>query len=432
MRRQTKIQITKTPTMPKKAQDFLVDSTLGEKSYDVKTPSNDADRIVLSIEEGAMPAALLKETANREKLKRYKGLFTRIDETLRAMGSPKPRDKATFFRLLAIMINAGVPLVRSLDTIADQTMNYKLKKAIFEIARGIEKGGTLSSSMERYPHIFSESHLGMIRSGEASGQFNSILKELAKEVEKAASMGKKIRGALMYPVFIFTIMILVVVAMMVLVVPKIAEVFADTGNQLPLLTRVVISISDFMREKWSWLLGGAVGIIVAFFAARRTPQGRYAIDWAVLRIPLFGPLIKKYILARFSRLLGNLLSSGVPIIEGLLINARGLGNEVYKRRVVLASEDISRGIPLAESLKDTPEFPNMAVQMIAVGEETAQLDNISAKIAEYYEDEVDTTVANLSKIMEPVVLVIIGITVGAIIGAIMMPIIQLSQLGGDL
>lgn len=414
--------------MPKKAQDFLVDTTLGEKSYEIKKP--DEEKIVLSIEEeGAVPVSALRAALDKSRQQK-KNLFSRIDDALKSLGAPKPRDKATFFRLLSIMINAGVPLIKSLDTIASQTVNHKLKTAIFDMARDVEKGETFSESMKRHPRIFKDSHIGMIHSGEASGQLNKILKQLAIEVEKNASILRKVKGAMMYPVFIVLVMIVVIFGMMVMVVPKIAEVFMESGKTLPLLTRIVIGTSNFMTDKWPLIFGAIIGIAIAFAVARRTKQGRYATDWLLIHLPLFGILIRKSILARFSRSLGNLLSSGVPIIQGLLINARGLGNDVYRKRVELAADDISRGIPLGESLRDSPEFPPMMVQMIAIGEETAQLDAIAGKIAEYYEDEVDTTVANLSKVMEPAILVIVGVVVGAIVGAVMMPIIELSQMGG--
>jgi type IV pilus assembly protein PilC len=414
----------------KKAQEFLVDSTLGEKKYELPAAGPPEEKIVLSIEEGAVPVSMLKEAAQKAKESKTKNLFIRIDEAVKSLGKPQPKDKATFFRLMAIMINAGIPLIKSLDTIADQTVNHRLKSAVFEIARGIEKGGTLSDSMARYPHIFSDAQLGSVRSGEASGQLNKVLKQLAIEVEKSASITRKVKGAMIYPSFIILVMIAVVTAMMILVVPKIAEIFVQTGKELPALTKAVIATSRFMQHQWAWIFGGIAGIIFAFIGARRTLQGRVVTDWLLLHLPIFGSLVRKSILARFSRSLGNLLSSGVPIIQGLLINAKGLGNEIYKRRVTLASEDIARGIPLGESLRDTPEFPAMIVQMIAVGEQTAQLDNIAMKIAEYYEDEVDTEVAGLSKVIEPVILLMVGVVVGGIVGAIMLPIIQLTQTSG--
>lgn len=415
----------------KKAQDFLVDSTLGEKSYELQKPEE--EKIVLSIEEGAIPVALLKDTSRTKKaVSAAKGLLTQINEFLQSLGTPSPKDIATFFRLLSIMINAGIPLIKSLDTIGDQTMNRKLKLAIYEIARAIERGGTLSASMAAYPDIFTDGHLGMLRAGEVSGQLNSILKQLAIEVEKVASIKRKVKGAMMYPFFIVLVLIAVITGMMIFVVPKVADIFLQSGSELPLLTKIVISISNFMQQQWPYLLGGLLLLYPIYLFIKRNPQGNYAIDWALLHMPIFGPLLQKSILARFSRSLANLLTSGVPIVQGLMINAKGLSNAVYQKRVELASEDIARGIPLGESLRDAPEFPNMMVQMISVGEQTAQLDTIAVKIAEYYEDEVDVAVNSLAKVLEPLILVVVGVVVGGIIGAIMMPIIQLSQISGSL
>ncbi|KKU79207.1 MAG: Type II secretion system protein [Candidatus Peregrinibacteria bacterium GW2011_GWA2_47_7] len=414
----------------KKAQDFLVDTTLGEKSYELQKPEE--EKIVLSIEEGAVPVSLLKDTAKTKAVRAGKSLFAQINEFLKSLGSPTPKDIATFFRLLSIMINAGIPLIKSLDTIGDQTANRKLKLAIFEIARFIEKGGTLSASMINYPGIFTDGHIGMIRAGEVSGQLNNILKQLAVEVEKVASIKRKVKGAMMYPFFIVLVLIAVISGMMIFVVPKIADIFLQSGKELPLLTQIVISISNFMQQQWYILLGGIALLYPIYILIRRSQQGNYAVDWTLLHIPIFGDLLQKSILARFSRSLSSLLTSGVPIVQGLIINAKGLSNAVYQKRVELASEDIARGIPLGESLRDAPEFPNMMVQMISVGEQTAQLDTIAIKIAEYYEDEVDVAVNSLSKVLEPLILVVVGVVVGGIIGAIMIPIIQLSQISSSL
>lgn len=418
--------------MEKKAQDFLLDATLGEKKYELNKAEPQEERITLAIEEGAVPVSLLKEVSARTRATREKSLFTRMNEAVQSMGSPNAKDKATFFRLMSIMINAGIPLIKSLDTVSEQTTNVKMRNAIFEIARSVEKGGSFSDALENYTNIFSDSHVGMIRSGEASGQLNQTLKQLAIEVEKNASIVRKVKGAMMYPMFIMIVMLAVISGMMIFVVPKIAEIFLQSGKELPMLTRVVIGMSDFMQARWPLVFGGIVGVVLAVIGARRTEQGKYATDWILIKIPIFGELLKKSILARFSRSLSNLLSSGIPIIQGLKINAKGLGNAVYQKRVEMACEDISRGIPLGESLRDSPEFPNMMVQMISVGEQTAQLDNIATKVAEYYEDEVDTVVNSLSKVLEPLILVVIGVTVGGIIGAIMMPIIQMTQISGSM
>lgn len=415
--------------MEKQTKDFLVDTALGEKSYDVQSPQNGEEKIVLSIEEGAMPVSVLKEASEKIRNVAEKSLWKRLDEAVRSIGKPNSKDKATFFRLLAVMINAGVSLIKSLDTIAEQTVNHQLKTAIFEISRSIEKGGTFSSGMTMYPDIFSEADIGMIKSGEASGQMNMILKELASAVEKAAVILRKVKGAMVYPAFIVTVMLLVVAGMMIFVVPRISQIFTDSGKRLPALTEIVIASSNFMSNHWAWIFGGILGIILAVIGAHKTQQGRYTIDWILLHLPVFGQLVQKSVLARFTRLLGNLLRSGIPIIQSLQINSKGLGNEVYRRRIELAAEDVSRGIGLGETLRDLPEFPAMMVQMISVGEQTAQLDNITVKIADYYEEEIDDTVASLSKVLEPVIIVVLGGVVGVIVGAIMLPIIQLADLG---
>jgi len=417
--------------MPKKAQDFLIDTELGDKSFDLKAAETGEEKIVLSIEEGAVPVALLKE-AQRAKKGRLKSFFIQLRDALNSMGVPQAKDMATFFRLLAIMINAGIPLIKSLDTISEQTVNKKLRNSVFEIARAVEKGSKFSEGMTHYPDIFAESHIGMVKSGESSGQLNVILKQLAIEVEKSASIKRKVKGALIYPTLIVIVMIIVVSAMMIFVVPQISQLFAQSGQELPLITRIVVGASNFMINKWPIIFGVILGLILAVSGVKRTQQGKYTTDLILLNIPLFGKLVQQSILARFCRSLANLLTSGVPIVQGLAINAKGIGNEVYKNKIMLASEDIARGIPLGESLRDSPEFPDMMVQMIGVGEQTAQLDTIALKIAEYYEDEVDTSVAALSKAMEPAILIVVGGVVGAIVAAIMMPIMSITEMAGNL
>jgi len=410
----------------KKAQDFLVDSKLGEQKFDIKDQKKE-EKIILSIDDAAVPTIVLKKKLVKSD-GTQRGFFSRIDQKLRSLSSPTSRDKATFFRLLAIMINAGIPLIQSLDTIQAQTVNAQLKEAIYEMARLVEKGSRFSQALGNFPKIFSDAQIGMIRAGEASGQLNNILKDIATSIEKTDAMIGKVRAAMIYPAFIIIVMILVVSAMMILVVPKISELFASSGKALPTLTVVVIAISNFMVNKWPLLLGGALGFAIAVVFGRRTRQGKYATDWILLHVPAFGNIVRKSVIARFARSLGSLLTSGIPIIESLLINSKTVDNILYELRIKAAVEDVSRGIQLAESLRDTPEFPDIVVQMISIGEQTAQLDTICEKIALYYEDEVDTLVAGISKVIEPFIIVILGVVVGAIVAAIMLPIIQLTDL----
>ncbi|MBP9718294.1 type II secretion system F family protein [Candidatus Gracilibacteria bacterium] len=415
----------------KKAQDFILDSKLGDSSFQVSSSSSaqDPETISLAIDEGALPISMLKEV--QRKMKQAPtgiNLYRRVDAWIQSRGKPKANEMATFFRLFSIMINAGVPLIKSLDTIAEQTGNYKLKNALFDIARSIEKGSTFSESMVGFDDLFSDSQRGMIRAAEASGQLNSILKELALEVEKTAYIKAKVKGALMYPAFVITVMIAVVIAMMVMVIPGISQIFLDTGKELPMLTQYVIAVSDFFVNDYVYLILGIITLGLTTAIASKTAEGIRFFDWAILRLPIFGSIVQKSILARFCRTLGNLLRSGVAITKSLAINGKSLGNVIYQQRIALVTEDLEKGIPLGESLRDSPEFPPMMVQMISVGEQTAQLDTIVMKIAEYYEDEIDTAVASISKLLEPLIIVVLGGIVGVIVAAIMMPILQLSNI----
>lgn len=424
----------------KKAQDFIIDSKLGDSSFDMKAEGQAAqtaaqnagqggETISLSIEEGALPVSMLKEVQQRMRQnKESVSIYKSIDRWVQSQGKPKAKDLATFFRLFAIMINAGVPLIKSLDTISEQTQNYKMKNALFDIARSIEKGSTLSDSMLGFSDLFSESQIGMIKAAEASGQLNSILRDLAVEVEKNSFIKQKVKGALMYPAFVVLVMIGVVIAMMVIVVPKISQIFLENGKELPALTRYVIATSDFFVYHWMLIVVGAVVGGIGIAIAGKTPSGREFIDWLKLQLPVFGIIVRKSILARFARTLGNLLRSGVPITRSLKINAGSLDNVIYAKRLALVAEDLEKGIPLGESLRDSPEFPPMMVQMISVGEQTAQLDTIVQKVAEYYEDEIDTAISSISKLLEPMIIVVLGGIVGVIVAAIMMPILELTNI----
>ncbi len=417
--------------MEKQSKDFLLDTKLGSQTFSLDGQEPEKDSIVLSIEsEAALPTAMLDLSKKKLSVKNKGGFYSRIDEWFQSLGKPSIKEKATFFRLIAIMINAGVPIIRSLDTIGEQTSNVRMRRMLFDIARGIEKGSTFSAEQQKFDDFFSSSEIGMIKAAEASGQLNVILRDLAHDVESQDKLRRKIKGAMMYPAIVITVMVVVVVGMMVGVVPRLAEIFSSNGHELPLMTRILMSTSDFMINHWvSAVIELAIFFAIAF-VYKRTTSGHYFFDWLALRLPIFGSITRKAMLARFSRMLGNLLKSGVSITKSLSICARSIGNDVYKRRITLIGEDIARGIPLGESLRDTPEFPPMVVQMVSVGEETAQLDTMAAKIAEVYEDEVDTSVAGLTKALEPILIVTIGLVVAMVVFAIMMPIMNLSNMAG--
>jgi type IV pilus assembly protein PilC len=338
-------------------------------------------------------------------------------------------DKVMFFQLLAVMINAGVPIIRSLYVLSDQNKNVRFKKIIRALAKKMEEGASLSKAMEEYDSVFNEAERGMIASGEASGNLNDILKDIARQAEKTASILAKVKGAMVYPAAIVVIMIISLFLMLTMVVPKISGLFADTGQELPTSTKILIGASEWAQHSW---LTGIIIIVVAVVAMilfRRSKKGKESIDLALLYVPVFGKLVRQLMISRFSRLLSSLMNAGLPIVKALEINANAVGNEVYKKRIMYASQDVAQGIPLGENLtNDDFLFPPMVASMILVGEQTANLSEVSTKIANHYEAQVDNMVASLSKLMEPMILVIMGSAVGFIVSAIMQPIMALSDL----
>lgn len=356
------------------------------------------------------------------------GWMKKANDFAISLSKIKLKDKVTFFQLLAVMINAGVPIIRSLYVLADQTTNPLLKEVIRNIAQKMEGGSSFSVAMGEHAKVFSESEKGMIASGEASGNLNDILKDLAHQAEKSAGIVSKVKGAMAYPIAIITIMIIALFLMLTIVVPQLTSIFTESGKELPTATKILISMSDFAKNQWSVILIGVVVLAIAFVLFRRTKTGKYAFDFAILYVPIFGSLIKKLMVSRFARLLASLLKSGVPIVKTLEITSKAIGNEVYKRRIEYAAQDVAQGIPLGENLSDSENlFPPMVSSMILVGEKTANITEVANKIADFYEDEVDNAVSTLSKLMEPVILVVMGASVGFIVAAIMQPIIALSD-----
>ncbi len=394
---------------------------------------NSTDQIILNIADAKTGKLLLRK---RDDFRRLSGNplvdgYRQLNDYLIEHAKIKVRDKATFFRLLAVMINSGLPLVKSLKTLAGQSQKTpRLNRALLQMAKNIEAGTSLSGAMEFFSEIFNEAQIGMVRAGEASGQLNKTLREIAEEVEKSASLSAKIKGALVYPIVIFCLLIVVVFVMMIAVIPQLTKLFAQTGKDLPTATRILIELSNFCVAYWPLVLGVFVGLIVLINIWRKTKNGKYQWDFLLLKLPIFGEIVKKALLAKFARSFGNMLSSGVPIIKSLEIVANALGNDVYKKRLFMTAEDMRRGIPMAENMAESDLFPSMLVNMIEVGEQTAQLENVTMKVAEFYEEDVDNVVKSLTKILEPLIIVVIGVTVGGLVAAIMLPIIQLTNITG--
>lgn len=341
------------------------------------------------------------------------------------------KDIVIFTRQLATMIDAGLPLVQCLEILGNQTENKSLAKIVTQVRSDVESGSTFAEAIKKHPKVFNDLYVNMVAAGEAGGILDTILQRLAAYMEKFAKIKKQIKSAMIYPAIILTVAVGVVALLMVVVVPMLAGMFADMGQALPLPTRIVIGISNFLKG-WGGLI---VALTIIFFIVglvqwRKTPKGRKITDAIALKIPVMGMLIQKVSVAKFTRTLGTLISSGVPILEGLLIVARTAGNKVVEEAIVNTRQSVSEGKTLAEPLTKAGVFPPMVTQMIAVGEATGALDNMLGKIADFYDDEVDSAVAALTSMLEPMLMIFLGTTVGFVIVAMYMPIFQMGALAG--
>lgn len=341
------------------------------------------------------------------------------------------KDVVIFTRQLATMIDAGLPLVQCLDILGSQADNKSLAKVINQVRTDVESGATFAESLKKHPKVFDNLYVNMVAAGEAGGILDTILQRLAAYMEKLSKIKKQIKSAMIYPAIILFVAVSVVALLMVVVVPMLAGMFASMGQLLPLPTRIVISISNFLKG-WGGLvvLIAIVGAIVGLRQWRKTEGGLRITDSVALKIPVMGSLIQRVAVAKFTRTMGTLLSSGVPILEGLLIVSRTAGNKIVEEGIVRTRQSVSEGKTLAEPLSAAKVFPPMVVQMIAVGEATGALDSMLNKIADFYDEEVDSAVAALTSMLEPLLMIFLGTTVGFVIVAMYMPIFQMGALAG--
>ena len=348
-------------------------------------------------------------------------------------GQPKVTDKDVVIltRQLATMIDAGLPLVQCLDILGSQTENKTLATVVGQVRSDVESGATFADALKKHPKVFDNLYVNMVAAGEAGGILDTILQRLAAYMEKFAKIKRQIKSAMIYPSVILFVAVSVVALLMVVVVPMLANMFADMGQALPLPTRIVIAISNFLKG-WGGLgtLIGIIGFFVGLKQFRKTEKGLRITDAFALKVPVAGSLIQRVAVAKFTRTLGTLLTSGVPILEGLLIVSRTAGNKVVEESIVTTRQSVSEGKTLAEPLSKAKVFPAMVVQMISVGEATGALDNMLNKIADFYDDEVDSGVAALTSMLEPMLMIFLGVTVGFVIVAMYMPIFQMGSLAG--
>lgn len=379
---------------------------------------------------GAMEAESAEIVENRLRgdgltIQRVKKEPKQITITIGSGVSPK--DLQIFTRQLATMIDAGLPLVQCLDILAAQTPNKIFGKILTQVKQSVEQGSTFSDALKKHPRVFDDLYVNLVAAGEVGGILDTILNRLAIYIEKNVKLKGQIKSAMFYPVGILVVAIGVIAVMLIKVIPTFEDMYKNMGNaQLPAATRFVISISHGFLNRWYLYVGSLVGLIAAVTMMRRTERGKEVFDRFMLRIPIIGPTLRKIVVARFTRTLGTLLSSGVPILDALDICARTSGNKVVQNGIMRAREKISEGHDMAGPLAESKVFPSMVVQMIGVGEQTGAMDQMLGKIADFYEEEVDAAVSALTSLIEPVMMAFLGVVVGGLIIAMYLPIFNLA------
>jgi len=332
---------------------------------------------------------------------------------------------AVFTRQFSVMIDAGLPLVQCLEILANQQEHKNFAKILLQVRQDVEAGSTLADAMRRHPKAFDDLYVNMVAAGEAGGILDTILQRLSTYIEKAVKLRSQVRAALIYPIAVITIAAIVVAVILLKVIPTFAALFTSLGAELPFPTRVVIAASNFLARYFIFFVIGIGAFIFFFRRYYQTYRGRRVIDGAMLKAPIIGMILRKIAVARFCRTLATLTSSGVPILESLDITARTAGNAIVEDAIVATRKSVENGKTLIEPLRDSEVFPNMVVQMIGVGEQTGALDAMLNKIAEFYEDEVDIAVAGLVKLLEPVMIFILGVIIGGIVIAMYLPMFTL-------
>ncbi len=381
------------------------------------------------VQEGVL-AADTKEVA-LASLRRQNIVVTGIRErgkeiSLTKMGRRvNPKTLAVFTRQFSVMIDAGLPLVQCIEILANQQEHKNFQKILLQVRQDVEAGSTLADAMRRHPKAFDNLYVNMIAAGEAGGILDTILQRLSVYIEKAVKLRSQVRSALIYPIAVIVIASIVVAVILLKVIPTFAALFTSLGAELPMPTRVVIRASNFLAR---YFILFVIGVAAAAYGIRRyyaTYRGRRVIDGLLLKLPILGMILRKIAVARFCRTLATLTSSGVPILESLDITARTSGNAIVEDAILETRKSVEGGKTIVEPLRDSNVFPNMVVQMIGVGEQTGALDAMLNKIADFYEDEVDTAVAGLVKLMEPVMIFILGVIIGGIVIAMYLPMFTL-------
>jgi len=400
---------------------------MGKFAWEGKTRTGKAQKGVMEAPDaGAVTAALRRQGIMASSVKeRGKGL----DMDIKIPGfEPKitTKDLVVFTRQFATMIDAGLPLVQCLDILSRQQDNKTFKNILTQVKESVESGSTFAESLRKHPKAFDELYVNLVAAGEVGGILDTILNRLAAYIEKALKLKKQVKSAMTYPTTIVGIALVVIAVILVFVIPAFEKMFADFGGALPAPTQVVIDISNFVQDYILVIIGVIVVAIFTFKKVYATKKGRERIDDLALKLPVFGILIRKVAVAKFTRTLGTMISSGVPILDGLEIVAKTAGNKTVEKAIYRVRQSISEGKTIAEPLEKSGVFPPMVCQMIAVGEQSGAIDTMLNKIADFYDDEVDDAVSNLTAMMEPLLMLFLGTTVGGLVIAMYLPIFKLA------
>jgi type IV pilus assembly protein PilC len=339
----------------------------------------------------------------------------------------KLKEMAVFSRQLSVLIDAELPLIQSLTILAEQTKNKYFKRVIVTVREDVEAGSTLHQAMRKFPKAFDDLYCNLVSSGEQSGSLDIMLRRLAEYIEKVVRLRSKVKQAMIYPVAIVVFAVLVAIFLLWKVIPVFASIFTELGAQLPALTAFIIGLSRFVEKYILFIFLGLIALVIGFRYFRRTKQGRWMTDRWILKIPLFGELLRKVAISRITRTLSTLVSGGVPMLESLKITSSTANNVLLETAVLDARQKVSEGQSLTDSLRETGHFPFMLTQMVSVGEATGTLDEMLTKLADFYDEEVDASVAALLSIMEPILLIGVGGMVGALVISMYLPIFSLMQ-----
>ncbi len=389
-----------------------------------------------SIAKGEMDAP--NEEAVISKLRSQQVMATRVKLKPKGLGEITifkqkvvEKEIVVFTRQFATMIDAGLPLVQCLEILVGQQENPTFAEVLSEIKSDVEAGSTFAKALGKHPKVFDSLFVALVAAGEVGGILDTIMNRLGAYIEKSLKLKKKVKGALVYPAAVGGISVIVVLILLIFVIPVFAEMFSSFGGQLPGPTQIVVNVSNFIRDFWYVLIPGAIGLYFLLKTLGNTPKGRELKDDVMLKLPVFGDLTKKVSVAKFTRTLSTMITSGVPILDGLEIVAKTSGNLTIEKAILKTKERIAEGKTIAEPLAETGVFPNMVCQMITVGESTGALDVMLAKIADFYEDEVDQTVDSLTTLLEPMMMVFLGGTVGGMLVTMYLPIFKLVTIIGN-